>query len=229
MMSADLPQVTPTDQTSGTQGLQDLRREYRRAQLLESDVAGDPMEQFDKWFREAQQAGEIEPNAMVLSTADGHGAPSGRVVLLKEVEGGGFVFYTNYTSRKGRQLEANSRAALTFFWPTLERQMCIEGRVRRVDQHQSEEYFRSRPRESQLGAWASHQSQVIASREELERCDAELVKRFGDGPIPLPDFWGGYRLIPNRIEFWQGRPGRLHDRLVYIGQKDQWTIRRLAP
>lgn len=206
-----------------------MRRDYRRARLLERDVAADPMKQFARWFKQAQKAGEIEPNAMVLSTADGRGAPSGRVVLLKEFDADGFVFYTNYSSRKGQQLLANPRAALTFFWPTMERQLRIEGRICRVSRRQSEAYFHSRPRDAQLGAWASDQSRVIASRKELEQHDAQLAKQFGDGPIPLPDFWGGYRLIPGRIEFWQGRPGRLHDRLEYIRQKDTWKIRRLAP
>jgi pyridoxamine 5'-phosphate oxidase len=228
-MNKKSPRKNSPAKHGGQQNLQGLRRNYRRAQLREADVAADPMEQFARWFKQARQAGEIEPNAMVLSTADGHGAPSGRVVLLKEADAGGFVFYTNYTSRKGRQIEANPRASLTFFWPVLERQLRIEGRVRRIGRGQSEAYFHTRPRESQIGAWASDQSQVIASRQELEKRDAELAKRFGEGPIPLPDCWGGYQLVPSRIEFWQGRPGRLHDRLEYIRQKGRWAIRRLAP
>lgn len=213
----------------GKEEIQNLRRDYRRAQLLEKNVSADPFEQFDRWFKQARKAGEIEPNAMVLSTADGRGAPSGRVVLLKEVEAGGFVFYTNYNSRKGKQLKTNPRGALTFFWPKLERQLRIEGQVRRVSRSQSEAYFQTRPRDSQLGAWASDQSSVINSRRELELIDAELAKVFGDGPIPLPDSWGGYRLVPSRIEFWQGRHGRLHDRLEYFRKKGVWMIRRLAP
>jgi pyridoxamine 5'-phosphate oxidase len=207
----------------------DLRREYRRGELLESHALADPVEQFALWFADAKKGAEIEPNAMTLATADQHGVPAARIVLLKEFDAHGFVFYTNYSSRKGEQLAANPYAALVFFWPKLERQVRIEGRVRRVTPRESDAYFQVRPRLSRIGAWASHQSHIIASRQELERRDAEMIQRFGDGPVPRPDFWGGYRLVPRRIEFWQGRPGRLHDRLEYLRQRGKWTIRRLAP
>ncbi len=209
--------------------IHDRRREYRRGELLETEVLSDPVEQFAIWFEHAESAGEIEPNAMTLATADARGAPSARIVLLKEFDARGFVFYTNYTSRKGQQMEANPHAALAFFWPKLERQVRIEGRVRRVTQRESDAYFNERPLMSRIGAWASHQSRVIASRQELEEREARLIERFGQGPVPRPDFWGGYRLVPRRIEFWQGRPGRLHDRLEYLHQRGKWNIRRLAP
>jgi pyridoxamine 5'-phosphate oxidase len=207
-----------------------LRQEYRRGRLLESDVSGDPFAQFAKWFAEAQAAGILEPNAMTLATADAGGAPSARTMLLKEVGGGAFVFYTNYLGRKGRELGSNPRAAMVFFWGLLERQVRIEGRVEKNSRAESEKYFHARPRESQIGAWASEQSQAIDSREELERRDAEIEAKFAGKPVPLPDSWGGYRLIPSTLEFWQGRPGRLHDRIVYLRQADDsWQIRRLQP
>jgi pyridoxamine 5'-phosphate oxidase len=215
--------------TCAEHDVHELRREYRRGELLESQALADPLEEFALWFADAQKAGEIEPNAMTLATADPRGAPSARIVLLKEFDARGFVFYTNYTSRKGEQLAANPHAALVFFWPKLERQVRIEGRVRRVTPRESDTYFQVRPRLSRIGAWASPQSRVIASREELERRDAEMIKQFGDGPVPRPEVWGGYRLVPRRIEFWQGRPCRLHDRLDYLRQRGKWTIRRLAP
>jgi pyridoxamine 5'-phosphate oxidase len=152
------------------------------------------------------------------------------MMLLKEVDARGFVFFSNYTSRKGRELDANPRAALVFFWPTLERQVRVEGRVEKSTRAESERYFQSRPRESQIGAWASQQSQTIPSRAQLESHDAQIEAKFAGEDIPLPDFWGGYRLIPTTLEFWQGRPGRLHDRILYIRQSDNsWQIRRLQP
>jgi pyridoxamine 5'-phosphate oxidase len=207
-----------------------LRQEYQRGALLESDVSPDPFSQFARWFADAQAAGVTEPNAMVLATADADGSPSGRMMLLKEVDARGFVFFSNYTSRKGRELDANPRAALVFFWPTLERQVRVEGRVEKSTRAESERYFQSRPRESQIGAWASQQSQTIPSRAQLESHDAQIEAKFAGEDIPLPDFWGGYRLIPTTLEFWQGRPGRLHDRILYIRQSDNsWQIRRLQP
>jgi pyridoxamine 5'-phosphate oxidase len=213
----------------GEHDIHALRREYQRGHLLESDVLEDPMEQFAAWFEQAQAAGEIEPNAMTLATADQRGIPSARIVLLKEFDPRGFVFYTNYNSRKGRQLAENPHAALIFLWMKLERQVRVEGRVRRVTQRESDDYFQLRPLEARIGAWASDQSRVIDSRQELERRDAEMIERFGQGPVPRPNFWGGYRLIPHRVEFWQGRASRLHDRLEYNRRRGKWTIRRLAP
>lgn len=212
--------------------LENVRENYGLAGLVEGNCETNPIVQFERWIKEAQAADLREPNAMTLSTAAPDGRPSGRVVLLKEVSDLGFVFYTNYTSRKARELEANPFAALTFYWPELERQVRAEGRVLRVPRYQSEAYFRGRPRGSQLGAWASpHQSDVISDREELETKlkNAELAYR-DSASVPVPEFWGGYRLMPEAIEFWQGRPNRLHDRLLYR-RKDEncWLLQRLSP
>jgi pyridoxamine 5'-phosphate oxidase len=201
----------------------DLRKEYRAGELLESHAAADPFEQFARWFADAKAADVPEPTAMTLATADATGRPSARVVLLK-----GFVFYTNHTSRKGRELAENPRASLCFYWTALERQVRVDGSVESVSRDEADRYFHSRPIGSQIGAWASHQSAVIRSREELEARDAELRQRFGD-TVPLPDFWGGYRVVPSEVEFWQGRPSRLHDRLLYLKAGDAWTRRRLSP
>ena len=210
--------------------LSDLRREYALAGLAESDLDPDPFKQFDKWFQQALDAGLPEPNAMTLATATLDGKPSIRVVLLKGVDERGFVFFTNYESQKGRQLSANPQAALAFYWIELERQVCINGRVARISREESERYFRSRPVGSQLGAWASQQSQVVGSRKGLEDRLSELTHEYENKPIPLPPYWGGYRVVPDMMEFWQGRPDRLHDRLRYTRQApDQWLIERLAP
>jgi pyridoxamine 5'-phosphate oxidase len=206
-----------------------MRIDYNRSALNETDALPDPIDQFARWFAEAEAAAVPEPNAMTLATADASGMPSARVVLLKGFGNDGFVFYTNYGSRKGAHLAANPNAALCFYWQPLERQVRIEGDVEMMSRAASEAYFHSRPLEAQIGAWASHQSQVIPSRSTIEQHKAELAARFGAGPVPLPDFWGGYRVIPRSIEFWQGRPSRLHDRLLYTRHAGVWTCQRLSP
>jgi len=208
----------------------DLRIDYGRGQLNEADVAADPIAQFERWFADARQAGLPEVNAMTLATADASGAPSARIVLLKDVDVRGFSFFTNYASRKGNDLTSNPRAALCFYWQPLERQVRIEGVVERVSREESEAYFRTRPIASQIGAWASAQSSVVADRAALERREKDLAERYRDAQVPLPDFWGGYRLVPATVEFWQGRPSRLHDRLRYRrGAEGGWIIERLSP
>jgi pyridoxamine 5'-phosphate oxidase len=207
-----------------------LRNDYRKGELVESAILLNAIHQFKIWFGEAAVIDVHEANTMILATANPAGIPSARVLLLKGVDNRGFTFYTNYTSRKARELDSNPRASMVFFWSELERQVRIDGTIEKVTREESETYFHSRPRESQIGAWASHQSGVIASREILEKRFAELNEKFGTGPIPLPDFWGGYRLLPNTIEFWQGRSSRLHDRILYTHQPDgSWKIERLEP
>lgn len=206
-----------------------LRKEYKREELTEESVAANPFDQFRAWFDEALASQLPEPTAMTLATADERGVPSARTVLLKGVDDAGFVWYTNYASAKGQCLEHNPVAAILFFWPELERQIRISGSVDRVARDESEAYFHSRPRESQLGAWASNQSTVVASRDELEVSYAEMQARFADGEIPLPPSWGGYRLRPTSIEFWQGRPSRMHDRIRYRKEGSLWVRERLAP
>lgn len=206
-----------------------IRRDYTQEALDESAVENNPIDQFKVWFRQALSANLIDTNAMTLATATKEGVPSSRIVLLKGVDDEGFRFYTNYTSRKGRELEANPTAALCFYWPPLERQVRIEGRVRKVNRAKSAEYFKQRPRPSQLGAWASQQSSRVDSRKELEAAFKEAQKRFEKQEVPLPDHWGGYLLEPAFFEFWQGRAGRLHDRICYEKQGDTWDIFRLSP
>ena len=214
---------------SPNDSLAELRREYARERLDYADVAGDPITQFSRWFGEALNAGLIEPNAMTLATADAQGRPSARVVLLKGYDASGFVFFTNYASRKGEELGTNPHAALLFFWIELERQIRIEGTVDKVSADESDAYYRTRPLESRLGAWASPQSRVLPHREELEARLAQAVARYGEDP-PRPPHWGGYRLAPQTVEFWQGRESRLHDRLRYSADDaGRWRLERLAP
>lgn len=199
-------------------------------ELSEASVDPDPIKQFARWFGDASAAGLKLPNAMTLATATPDGVPSARVVLLKEFDENGFVFYTNYDSQKGRELELNPHAALCFYWTELDRQVRIRGRVTKTTREESSDYFHTRPVDSQLGAWASRQSSVIASRDVLEEKMRELVREYEGGEVPLPPYWGGYRLAPDVIEFWQNRPSRLHDRLRYTRQPDgAWLIERLSP
>ena len=207
----------------------DIRREYALARLDEKDVSPDPVAQFDRWFGEAQAAAMFEVNAMVLATATGDGRPSARMVLLRGFDQQGFVFFTDYRSRKGEELDANPRAALTFYWGELERQVRIEGTVTRTSAAESEEYYRTRPVGSRLGAWVSHQSRPIASREVLETGFSDAERRFSGAEVPLPPYWGGYRVHPESFEFWQGRESRLHDRIRYRWEGERWVIERLSP
>jgi pyridoxamine 5'-phosphate oxidase len=220
-----------TKQTQSALSLAALREDYRRAVLDEANCDSNPIEQFAKWFKEAKAADLKEPNAMTLATATLAARPSARIVLLKEVSEAGFFFYTNYGSQKGRECETNPQVALTFYWAELERQVRVEGTVRRVAPDKSEEYFRSRPRGSRIGAWVSNQSESIENRAVLDKRLAELEVRFaGSDDIPPPDYWGGYCVRPERIEFWQGRSNRLHDRILYAkDEKQGWTIGRLSP
>jgi pyridoxamine 5'-phosphate oxidase len=211
--------------------LADLRKDYSLAGLLEKDLAKDPFRQFEKWFQEAEAAKLLEPNAMTLATIGAEGRPSARTVLLKGLDGRGFVFYTNYESRKGRELAHNPRASLVFPWLALERQVLVEGKVGKVTREESEAYFHSRPRASQLSAWVSQQSGIITGRAVLEESMKALETKYAGKDIPLPPHWGGYRIVPETVEFWQGRRSRLHDRLRYRREADSgaWTIERLAP
>ncbi len=207
-----------------------LRQNYALRSLAESDVSPDPFSQFAQWFDEAVNSQLLEPNAFTLATANSAGRPSARTVLLKGFDIQGFVFFTNYESRKGRELAENPQAALLFNWLELERQIRIEGRVERIDAQASEAYFQSRPKGSQIGAWTSPQSQVIPGREVLLDKQKDLETQYAAAEVlPLPPFWGGYRLLPEVLEFWQGRPSRLHDRIRYVHVEDRWKIERLAP
>jgi pyridoxamine 5'-phosphate oxidase len=208
----------------------DLRKDYALQSLSEAEVKPNPLQQFQIWFDQAIAAEVPEPNAMTLATATPEGIPAARIVLLKGLDEQGFMFYTNYESRKGQELTANPRAVLVFWWAELERQVRIEGTVEKVEEAEAIAYFQSRPVGSRLGAWASNQSQVIHDRQVLEQRLQELTQQYQDQEIPKPAHWGGYRVIPTAIEFWQGRPSRLHDRLRYRQEpSSQWKIERLAP
>lgn len=210
--------------------LADLRKDYSLAGLLEKDLARDPFRQFDKWFQEAGAAKIDEPNAMTLSTATRDGRPSSRTVLLKGLDSRGFVFYSNYDSRKGRDLSENPRVSLLFPWVALERQVTVEGTVVRLTREESEAYFHARPRANQLGAWVSQQSSIINGRSVLEDSMKALEKKYAGTEVPMPPNWGGYRVAPESVEFWQGRRSRLHDRLRYRREKaGDWIIERLSP
>ena len=210
--------------------IENLRNDYRSASLSEKDVAADPISQFAKWFAEALDGELYEPNAMTLATATHDGKPSARILLLKGFDKTGFTFYTNYLSRKGKEISRNPAASMVFFWAELERQVRIEGTIEKVSKEESEKYFHSRPKESQVGAIASQQSQELKGREPLENSWNELLEKFADKEVPKPAYWGGYVLKPQVVEFWQGRPGRLHDRIVYKrSDKNSWKIVRLAP
>ncbi|BDC99290.1 pyridoxamine 5'-phosphate oxidase [Persicobacter psychrovividus] len=206
----------------------DIRQDYSKKELSIAECANHPIEQFNTWFEEAIKAQVMEPNAMTVSAVSKEGRPSARTVLLKGIENDAFVFYTNYNSRKGQHLAANKYAALTFFWPELERQVNIEGRIEQVAEEVSDKYFKSRPYKSRVGAWASEQSQEISSKSVVMTRFAKYATKYITH-VPRPPHWGGYGIIPDRIEFWQGRPSRLHDRVLYVLENGQWLKKRLAP
>lgn len=209
--------------------LSSMRREYQLSGLRESDVSGDPMVQFECWFEQAKAHDRVEANAMTLATADAGGRPSARTVLLKDFDSRGFVFYTNLESRKAGELDSNANAALLFWWQALERQIRIEGSVERVSQAMAQAYFAKRPRGSQLGAWASRQSTIIPDRQALQQRLSAVETEYANRDVPCPPFWGGFRVCPHTLEFWQGRQSRLHDRLRYRLENGAWRLERLSP
>ena len=211
--------------------ISDLRQSYENApRLSRSDLAADPIDQFGIWFAQAVEAKIMEPNAMTLATVDADGRPDARMVLLKDADARGFTFYTNYTSAKARQIDCRGEVALVFYWDVLFRQVRIRGPIMKTDRAEAQAYWDTRPRASQIGAMASHQSAELKDRAELEDVFAKLAEQHNnDQPIPLPDDWGGYRVVPKSIEFWQGQRSRLHDRLVYVRDAEGWQVRRLAP
>ncbi len=210
--------------------ISEYRRDYMSKGLSRSELKTNPVDQFELWFRQADEAGVVDANAFSLATASADASPSIRTVLLKLFDHQGFVFFTNYGSRKAREIEANARVAALFPWLALNRQVKIEGRAQRIATHESLRYFSTRPRGSQLGAWCSNQSEIISSRQFLEAKFMEMKQKFKDGEVPIPSFWGGYRIVPDLMEFWQGRESRLHDRFQFRRQEDDsWTLDRLAP
>lgn len=241
MQTPDRAQSTPpspanrilADEARPGPDLTVMRKHYSHEGLVEEQLAPEPIGQFTRWFHEADDAGMVEPNAMVLSTADADGRPSSRTVLLKGYDRRGFVFFTNYGSRKGSELAANPYAGLLFPWIALARQVIVQGRVEKVGRDETAAYFRTRPHGSQLGAWASEQSSPVSGREVLEQRYAELERRYPEGEgVPVPPFWGGYRVVPQSVEFWQGRENRLHDRLRYVADPSSptgWRVERLCP
>lgn len=206
-----------------------IRNDYKSGRLLESEVDKDPFNQFSLWLGEALESGNPEPTAVTLSTISEHGFPQSRIVLLKYYDKSGFTFFTNYKSAKGTEVQANKKVALNFFWPEMQRQVRITGEARITGPELSDKYFKSRPVSSQIGAWASKQSQVVPSREYLDNQFEIFSRKFRDKEIARPDYWGGYTVEPTRIEFWQGRVSRMHDRILYIRIKDGWNMVRLAP
>jgi pyridoxamine 5'-phosphate oxidase len=209
--------------------LGDYRREYALSGLSRKDLLADPIKQFKRWFEQAEQAELLDETAMVLTTVSAENKPSARVVLLKQFDEHGFVFFTNYESEKGQNIAQNPNVTLLFPWTSLERQVEISGKAEKIPTQESEAYFQSRPRDSQLGAWVSHQSKTIENRHVLELRLQQYNEDFADREIPLPEYWGGYRVIPERVEFWQGRTSRLHDRFEYVKSGNTWNISRLSP
>lgn len=209
--------------------IQDIRLNYKKKSLDSKDVSLCPYDQFDKWFNDTMKSGILEPTAFILATADKNAKPSARTLLMKGYDDGGFYFYTNYESRKGKELSENNQASMLFFWSELERQIRIEGKVKKVSEDESFAYFKTRPFKSRVGAWASNQSTVINSRMTIVKKFFKYLAKFHSKDIPLPPYWGGYKLVPDYFEYWQGRENRLHDRICYSLKDGVWTIERLSP